>query len=104
MGRRQLLVSPMLVAVLVVGVAVLALSACGGQENKKSAMDEAFGVSYCCPNAAKAPDVHVGGYCFLRDLQVKKRADERTRTADLLITSDQSGIAGVCRSVQFPHI
>ena len=29
---------------------------------------------------------------------------ERTRTAHLLIASDQSGVAGVCRSVQFPHI
>jgi hypothetical protein len=28
------------------------------------------------------------GFSFLRDLQVKRRADERTRTADLLITSE----------------
>jgi hypothetical protein len=41
---------------------------------------------------------------FLRVLQVKKRADERTRTADLLITSDQSGVAGVCLGLQIPHI
>ena len=33
----------------------------------------------------------------------KKRADERTRTADLLITSDNSGVAEVCRSLQIPH-
>jgi hypothetical protein len=31
------------------------------------------------------------------------RADERTRTADLLITSDQSGVAGVCTALQNPH-
>jgi hypothetical protein len=37
-------------------------------------------------------------------LQEKKRADERTRTADLLITSDHSGVAGVCRGLQNPHI
>ena len=33
-----------------------------------------------------------------------ERADERTRTADLLITSDASGVAGVCMSLQIPHI
>jgi hypothetical protein len=31
---------------------------------------------------------------FLRDLQEKQRADERTRTADLLITSEKWGVAG----------
>jgi hypothetical protein len=35
---------------------------------------------------------------------IKQRADERTRTADLLITSDASGVAGVCRRLQIPHI
>ena len=33
----------------------------------------------------------------------KKRADERTRTADLLITSDHSGVAGVCTGLQISH-
>jgi hypothetical protein len=33
-----------------------------------------------------------------------ERADERTRTADLLITSDRSCVAGVCRGLQIPHI
>ena len=33
-----------------------------------------------------------------------KRADERTRTADLLITSDRSGVAGLCTRLQIPHI
>jgi hypothetical protein len=42
---------------------------------------------YCCPTADKAPDMNIGGFSFLRDLQEKQRADERTRTADLLITS-----------------
>ena len=32
------------------------------------------------------------------------RADERTRTADLLITSDQSAVAGVCIGLQILHI
>jgi hypothetical protein len=32
-----------------------------------------------------------------------KRADERTRTADLLITSDRSGVAGACTRLQNPH-
>src|SRR5918995_1191073 len=31
------------------------------------------------------------------------RADERSRIADLLITSDPSGVAGVCRRLQIPH-
>jgi hypothetical protein len=31
------------------------------------------------------------------------RADERTRTAFLLITSDHSGVAGVCTGLQIPH-
>jgi hypothetical protein len=43
---------------------------------------------YCCPAAAKAPDIDIGGFLFLWDLQEKRRADERTRTADLLITSE----------------
>jgi hypothetical protein len=36
-------------------------------------------------------------------LQEKQRADERTRTADLLITSDPSGVAGDCSGLQIPH-
>ena len=35
MGRRLLLVTPTLVAVVVISGVALALSACGGQENKK---------------------------------------------------------------------
>jgi hypothetical protein len=41
---------------------------------------------------------------FLRDLQENQRADERTRTAFLLITSDNSGVAGVSSGLQIPHI
>src|SRR5215217_3019938 len=36
-------------------------------------------------------------------LKETKRADERTRTADLLITSDNSCVAGVCRVLQIPY-
>jgi hypothetical protein len=61
-------------------------------------------VVYCLRTADKAPDVLVGGFPFLRVLQVKKRADERTRTADLLITSDPSGVAGMCTELQTPHV
>jgi hypothetical protein len=32
-----------------------------------------------------------------------ERADERTRTPDLLITSDNSRVAGVCTGLQIPH-
>ena len=38
-------------------------------------------VSYCCPTAAKPSERTSGPLYFLWDLQVKKRADERTRTA-----------------------
>jgi hypothetical protein len=31
------------------------------------------------------------------------RADVGTRTAHLLITSDRSGVAAVCRGLQIPH-
>jgi hypothetical protein len=36
-------------------------------------------------------------------IATKKGADERTRTADLLITSVRSIIAEDCRGVQIPH-
>ena len=39
--------------------------------------------STCLRTADKAPDTKIGGFSFLRVLQEKKRADERTRTADL---------------------
>jgi hypothetical protein len=35
---------------------------------------------YCCPTAAKLPVERAGHSTFLLFLQVKKRADERTRT------------------------
>src|SRR5215213_10752934 len=41
-----------------------------------------FGIVYCLRTADKALDVLVGGLLFLRVLPVKKRANERTRTAD----------------------
>jgi len=58
---------------------------------------------YCLRTADQAPDVLISGFPFLRVLQVIKRADERTRTADLLITSDYSGVAGACTDLQIPH-
>ena len=36
---------------------------------------------YCCPTAAKPPVERAGHSIFLQYLQVKRRADERTRTA-----------------------
>src|SRR5215217_3027458 len=59
---------------------------------------------YCLRTADRAPDTNTEGSPFLPDLQQKRRADERTRTADLLITSDPSGVAGVCTGLQIPHI
>src|SRR5215210_6151996 len=43
-----------------------------------------FGIVYCCPTAAKTSIIPLGPFIFLRDLQKKQRADERTRTADLI--------------------
>jgi hypothetical protein len=63
-----------------------------------------FGIVYCLRTADKASDTNLGGFSFLQDLQAKERADERTRTADLLITSDNSCVAGVCTGLQFPYI
>jgi hypothetical protein len=55
---------------------------------------------YCC----QALNVRVGGSYISKGLQAKKRADERTRTAFLLITSDNSRVAGGCTGLQGPHI
>jgi hypothetical protein len=41
---------------------------------------------------------------FYLQIETKGRADERTRTAGLLITSDRSGVAGGCPGLQIPHI
>ena len=62
-----------------------------------------FWVSYCCPTAAKPPIILLGACLFLQDLQEKRRADERTRTADLLITSVRSVVAERCTGLQIPH-
>ena len=58
---------------------------------------------YCCYTAAKAPSI-VWALLLFVGFAGKKRADERTRTADLLITSDHSGVAGGCTGMQIPHI
>ena len=51
---------------------------------------------YCCPTAANPPSLVPKALIFLWYLQEKKRADERTRTADLLITSEKSEVAKHC--------
>ena len=62
-----------------------------------------FGIVYCLRTADKAPDTNIGAFLFLRVLQVKQRADERTRTADLLITSllqdvaARTSVSGDCK-------
>jgi hypothetical protein len=43
--------------------------------------------------ADKALDTHIVCFSFLRDLQVQKRADERTRTADLISLRVRCSIA-----------
>jgi hypothetical protein len=41
---------------------------------------------------------------FYLQIAIKWRADERTRTADLLITSVRSVVAVRCTSLQNPHV
>jgi len=53
---------------------------------------------------SKEPRLRVGAPCLPAFCRYFVRADERTRTADLLITSDRSGVAGVCTGLQIPHI
>src|SRR5215217_9281291 len=64
--------------------------------------ERGLGIVYCLRSADKAPDVLVGGILFLLDLQVKRRADERTRTAHLIslrvINMALQGFARVCKS------
>jgi hypothetical protein len=55
---------------------------------------------YCCQD----PSSMIVGSSLFIGFAGKKRADERTQTADLLITSDNSRVAGVCRGLQMPHI
>jgi spore photoproduct lyase len=52
------------------------------------------------PETSKLVDVRT----FSLAMPIFERADERTRTADLLITSDNSRVAGVCTGLQIPHI
>jgi hypothetical protein len=46
----------------------------------------------------------IAAFTIYLQISGKDRADERTRTAFLLITSDNSGVAGDCTGLQFPHI
>ena len=41
---------------------------------------------------------------FFLQIAIRRRADERTRTADLLITSVRSVVAERCRGLQMPHV
>src|SRR5215203_3633209 len=50
------------------------------------------------------PPTRTRGLYLFAGFAGKKRADERTRTAFLLITSDNSCVAGVCSGLQTPHI
>jgi hypothetical protein len=59
---------------------------------------------YCLRTADKAPDTNIERYSLLRDLQEKQRADERTRTADLLITSLLAYILACPTASGFPPI
>ena len=83
----------------------LAYATCGALQQlvARQCRGRGFGIVYCLRTADKAPDTNTEVFIFLRYLQEKRRADERTRTADLLITSDRSRVVGVCTRLQFPH-
>ena len=60
-----------------------------------------------CTKGVQRPCYRAGAFLcaeFSDYLSGLGRADERTRTALLLITSVRSGVAGVCRGLQLPHI
>ncbi len=42
-------------------------------------------------------------YMFYLQIEAKQRTDERTRTADLLVTSVASTVARRCANLQDPH-
>jgi hypothetical protein len=55
---------------------------------------------------SKGPQYDAGGFVYMtiRLTYGEKRADERSRTAGLLITSDNSGVAGDCKGLQIVRI
>jgi hypothetical protein len=54
-------------------------------------------------NSAPIPYRSLGIALRFTSKSCKRRADERTRTADLLIRSVRSVVAKGCRGVQIPH-
>jgi len=64
----------------------LAYATCGTPQQlvARQCRGRGFGIVYCLRTADKALDTNTEAFIFLQDLQVKKRADERTRTADLI--------------------
>jgi len=57
-------------------------------------MVEPLGRVYCLRTADKASDTNTGGLSLIRNLQARKRADERTRTAYLCSLRVRRSIAG----------
>src|SRR5215213_1358616 len=66
----------------------------------------AISLTYCPTGAEPTTMGHrsrTTGWTGERCEQAKERADERTRTADLLITSVRSVVAERCMGLQTPH-
>jgi hypothetical protein len=68
MGRSLMLVVPMLVAVVVISGVTLALSACGGQENKKSASGGSAAIDFRESHHHRAGNKGENGAGTLRSL------------------------------------
>jgi high-affinity Fe2+/Pb2+ permease len=59
---------------------------------------------YCCHSARLGFERVSSKIMFYLQNAEKGRADERTRTADLLITNDNPGVARHCTELQIPRI
>src|SRR5688572_29873661 len=68
-----------------------------------AAVDRPLWRTGCSTVAVKRGSTALPHLTFYLQNSIFWRADERTRTAFLLITSDHSGVAGGCSGLQNPH-
>ena len=75
----------------------------GQQEKWPQALGRALWINRVAVHRSRLYDKALFSFRVLPANRGKERADERTRTAFLLITSDNSYVAGTCRGLQIPH-